>query len=113
MNFISRIVGELDEGIKQDIHVHHVGNNFCPYGGPSASSYAESSNVQNWVSHGGDVSSEALMQLRFASEALLFPSASEGFGYPPLESMACGTPVLCSDLPSHNELMPDLSLIHI
>jgi glycosyltransferase involved in cell wall biosynthesis len=47
------------------------------------------------------------MHLRHASEALLFPSVSEGFGYPPLEAMACGTPVLCSDLPSHNELMPE------
>ena len=47
------------------------------------------------------------MDMRFASEALLFPSISEGFGYPPIESMATGTPVLCADEASHNELMPD------
>ena len=46
------------------------------------------------------------MDLRHASEALLFPSVSEGFGYPPIEAMASGTPVLCADMPSHNELMP-------
>ena len=111
LNFVSHIVGGLDEKTKQEIHIHHVGNNSCPYGGPSASNSADASNVPRWISHGGDISSEALMQLRFASEALLFPSASEGFGYPPLESMACGTPVLCSDLPSHNELMPDQTCI--
>ena len=47
------------------------------------------------------------MSLRHNCEALLFPSASEGFGYPPLESMAAGMEVLCSNLPSHNELMPE------
>jgi len=32
-----------------------------------------------------------------ASRALVFPSIVEGFGLPPLEAMACGTPVICSD----------------
>tara|TARA_X000001036_G_C20681302_1_gene806001 strand:+ start:807 stop:1976 length:1170 start_codon:yes stop_codon:yes gene_type:complete len=107
LKFICQLLGSLDAGIKQDITVHHVGNESCPYGGPSASQLAEKYGVTNWVSHGGELSSEALMEMRHASEALLFPSASEGFGYPPLEAMASGTPVLCSNLPSHNELMPD------
>ena len=50
---------------------------------------------------------EAMMKLRHTADALLFPSAAEGFGYPPVESMASGCPVLCSDLPAHNELMPE------
>jgi len=107
LEFLCQVLGGLENDVKENIHIHHVGNEHCPYGGPSASIHARANNVLNWTSHGGDVSSEALMQMRFASEALLFPSASEGFGYPPLEAMACGTPVLCSNLPSHNELMPD------
>ncbi|MDA8609647.1 glycosyltransferase [Euryarchaeota archaeon] len=107
LEFLCQVLGGLEKDVKENIHIHHVGNEHCPYGGPSASIHARANNVLNWTSHGGDVSSEALMQMRFASEALLFPSASEGFGYPPLEAMACGTPVLCSNLPSHNELMPD------
>ena len=50
---------------------------------------------------------EAMMKLRHTADVLLFPSAAEGFGYPPVESMASGCPVLCSDLPAHNELMPE------
>jgi glycosyltransferase involved in cell wall biosynthesis len=107
LQFLSQLLGELDEEVKQNIRVHHVGNETCPYGGPSASALAQKYDVKNWTSHGGELSSTELMHLRHASEALLFPSVSEGFGYPPLEAMACGTPVLCSDLPSHNELMPE------
>ena len=50
---------------------------------------------------------EALMGLRHSADVLLFPSAGEGYGYPPVEAMAAGCPVLCSDLPAHNELMPE------
>lgn len=49
---------------------------------------------------------QQLMRLRQQADVLLFPSAAEGYGYPPIESMASGCPVLCSDLPAHNELMP-------
>lgn len=54
---------------------------------------------------------DELMNLRHRSDLLLFPSAAEGFGYPPIESMSAGCPVLCSDLPAHNELMPDGELL--
>jgi glycosyltransferase involved in cell wall biosynthesis len=39
-------------------------------------------------------------------KAAIFVTASkdEGFNIPPLESMACGVPVLCSDIPVHQEL---------
>ncbi|MFN8633881.1 MAG: glycosyltransferase family 1 protein [Chloroflexota bacterium] len=42
-----------------------------------------------------------------ASELLLMPSFYEGFGYPVLESMACGTPVVCADAASVPELAGD------
>lgn len=35
----------------------------------------------------------------------LFPSFYEGFGYPPLEAMQCGIPVLCSDIPPLKEVV--------
>ncbi len=35
----------------------------------------------------------------------VFPSLSEGLGLPVLESMACGTPVIASDIPSITEIM--------
>jgi len=33
------------------------------------------------------------------ADALVFPSRYEGFGFPPLEALACGVPALVSDIP--------------
>ena len=43
----------------------------------------------------GYVPDEELVALYSGARCLLFPSAYEGFGLPPLEAMACGCPVVC------------------
>jgi len=48
------------------------------------------------VSHGHVPWSEVVSLLQRAA-ALVFPSLYEGFGLPPLEAMACGCPVACSN----------------
>jgi glycosyltransferase involved in cell wall biosynthesis len=45
------------------------------------------------------------------AEALLFPTLYEGFGFPVLEAMACGTPVLTSDVSSLPEVAGDAALL--
>ena len=42
---------------------------------------------------------------------MVFPSLYEGFGLPPLEAMACGTPVLCSNVSSLPEVVEDVALM--
>jgi glycosyltransferase involved in cell wall biosynthesis len=45
-----------------------------------------------------------------AVDLLLFPSFYEGFGWPPLEAMASGTPVVCSRGGSLEEIVGDAAL---
>jgi glycosyltransferase involved in cell wall biosynthesis len=44
-----------------------------------------------------------------AATALCFPSLYEGFGLPPLEALAAGTPVVASDIPSVREVVGALA----
>lgn len=46
-----------------------------------------------------------LPALYSGAELLAFPSLYEGFGLPPLEAMACGTPVLASGIPVLREVL--------
>ncbi len=46
------------------------------------------------------------------AEAFLFPSRYEGFGLPPLEAMACGTPVIASRAASLPEIVGDGGLLY-
>jgi glycosyltransferase involved in cell wall biosynthesis len=47
----------------------------------------------------GYVSDHEMRALLTAASVLLYPTRYEGFGLPPLEAWACGTPTLVSDLP--------------
>lgn len=50
------------------------------------------------------VPDELLRACYVAAEATILPSRQEGFGYPVIESMACGTPVVSSDAASLPEI---------
>ncbi len=53
----------------------------------------------------GRVTDEELKWLYNAAKLFVLPSLIEGFGLPPLEAAACGTPVACSDIPTLREVM--------
>ena len=55
----------------------------------------------------GLVSPDALVDLYHRAAALVFPSLYEGFGQPPLEAMACGCPVACSNAGALPEVVGD------
>ena len=53
----------------------------------------------------GHVSDDELAWLYRTADLFVFLSLDEGFGLPPIEARACGTPVLASDIPVLRETM--------
>jgi alpha-1,3-rhamnosyl/mannosyltransferase len=59
----------------------------------------------------GYVSDEQLVRLYSGADCFLYPSFGEGFGFPVLEAMACGTPVVASDRGSLPEIVVDAGML--
>jgi len=56
--------------------------------------------LEDFVTFTGRISDEFLRRHYCSASLFVFPSKIEGFGYAPLEAMACGCPVLCSNAPA-------------
>lgn len=57
----------------------------------------------------GFVDDEDLPAIYKLAKVFVFPSLYEGFGIPPLESLACGTPVISSDAASMPEVLGNVT----
>lgn len=59
----------------------------------------------------GVVSDDELAAIYTGAHALVFPSEDEGFGLPPVEALACGTPVVASDVPPLREVLDGRAIL--
>jgi glycosyltransferase involved in cell wall biosynthesis len=59
----------------------------------------------------GKVTPEELLALYNSAQMLVHPAFYEGFGLPPLEAMACGTPVVVSNTSALPEIVGDAALL--
>jgi glycosyltransferase involved in cell wall biosynthesis len=59
----------------------------------------------------GYLPDETLAVLYRLADVFVFPSLYEGFGLPPLEAMACGTPVVTSNVSSLPEVTGDAAVL--
>jgi len=64
------------------------------------------------VTYVSRVSEDELISAYNIARLLLYPSEYEGFGYPILEAMSCGTPVVCSNGGSLAEVAGGAAAVH-
>ena len=71
----------------------------------NVSNYEKLYCIEDIVIHTGVVNQKELIDFYNLADLFVFPSLYEGFGTPPLEAMACGTPVICSNTSSLPEVV--------
>jgi glycosyltransferase involved in cell wall biosynthesis len=70
----------------------------------------EKHNLKDTLHFPGFIPTEDMAGWYNSAEVFVFPSVFEGFGLPPLEAMACGTPVITSNVSSLPEVAEDAGL---
>ncbi|MCS7325318.1 MAG: glycosyltransferase family 4 protein, partial [Thermoflexales bacterium] len=78
---------------------------------PEAQRRAQALGLGRWVRFVGAVSDEEAAALYSSCLLFVYPSLHEGFGLTPLEAMACGAPVACSNTSSLPEVVGDAALL--
>jgi len=71
----------------------------------------EELHIEDKVIFPGFISMDHIPFLYSACELFVYPSFYEGFGLPPIEAMACGVPVIASNVTSIPEIVKDSTLL--
>jgi len=93
----------------EDVKLILIGDEVGSYG--SLRRRVEGEGVRADVRFFGFVPERTLAALYRMASVFAFPSLYEGFGLPPLEAMACGTPVVTSRISSLPEVVGDAALL--
>lgn len=99
----------LDNSIRKDLKVVITGKKGISY--ERYKNRAKELNIENSVIFTDFIPLDDLPIFYNASEFLVYPSFYEGFGLPPLEAMACGTPVIASNVTSIPEICHNSALL--
>jgi glycosyltransferase involved in cell wall biosynthesis len=95
--------------IYKDLRLVIIGDTITQY--PALRQTVIKSRVEEVVRFLGFVPFDTLRCFYENAAAFVFPSRYEGFGLPPLEAMACGTPVVTSNVSSLPEVVDDAAIL--
>jgi glycosyltransferase involved in cell wall biosynthesis len=95
--------------VYRDLRLVIIGDTISQY--PAVRHSVIKSRVEQVVRFLGFVPFETLRCFYESAAAFVFPSRYEGFGLPPLEAMACGSPVITSNVSSLPEVVGDAAVL--
>jgi glycosyltransferase involved in cell wall biosynthesis len=95
--------------VYNDLRLVIIGDNISQY--PAVRQAVIRSRAEHVVRFLGFVPFETLRYFYQSAAAFVFPSRYEGFGLPPLEAMACGAPVVTSNVSSLPEVVGDAAVL--
>ncbi len=98
-----------DHPVYRDLRLVIIGNTISQH--PGVRQTVIKSRVEHLVRFLGFVPFDTLRCFYESAAAFVFPSRYEGFGLPPLEAMACGTPVVTSNVSSLPEVVGDAAVL--
>ena len=98
-----------DHGGYRDLRLIIIGDDISRY--PNVRRAVIQSRVEHAVRFLGFVPLDTLRVFHELATAFVFPSLYEGFGLPPLEAMASGTPVIASQVSSLPEVMGGAAML--
>lgn len=102
--------GELENHpVYRDLRLIIIGDEISRH--PAVRRTVIQTRVESVVRFLGFVPFDTLRVFYAAAAAFVFPSLYEGFGLPPLEAMASGTPVVTSNLSSLPEVVGDAAML--
>jgi glycosyltransferase involved in cell wall biosynthesis len=108
--FLVQVLGILKRRGQLDCPLLIVG----PMGWKNSSLFREIRTAglsENDIRFMGYMPDEDMPQFYAGAQAFVFPTLYEGFGLPPVEAMACGTPVISSDAPAMPEVLGDAAIL--
>ena len=95
--------------VYKDLRLIIIGDTISQF--PAVRQSVIKSRVEQMVRFLGFVPFETLRCFYESAAAFVFPSRYEGFGLPPLEAMACGTPVVTANVSSLPEVVGDAAVL--
>jgi glycosyltransferase involved in cell wall biosynthesis len=106
---ISAFAKVREDSAFSDLTLMIVGDEISKY--PSLRRAVARHQIRSHVRFFGFVPETTLVSLYRAADVFVFPSLYEGFGLPPLEAMANGTPVVTSKISSLPEVVDDAAVM--
>jgi glycosyltransferase involved in cell wall biosynthesis len=104
-----RAVERLVKAGRNTLHCLLIGEPDERY--PEVRRYVEANGLGRHVRFTGYLDDDAFVAAYQEADLVVHPSLYEGFGFPPVEAMACGTPVVASNRTSMPEVLGDAALL--